>query len=167
MVKDEIQLGAFFTQHAFDDRDALGAQEFEAMTRVGRIRITSADDDRTDTGSQDRIDARRRKAMRAAGLERDVQDGVRGGFTTQRAEDLHLGVWIAGLGVEAFRDDLTAFRDHRPDHRVRVRKAPSLTGELEGSPHRRLGRRHGHDQRLRLREAVAALALPGVSCGSE
>ena len=81
MIKDKIQLGTFFPQHAFDDRDTLGAQQIEAMTSVGRIGVMSADDDGADTGSQDRIDARRRKAMRAARLQRDVQDGVRGGLT--------------------------------------------------------------------------------------
>ena len=105
--------------------------------------------------------------MRAARLERDVQDGVRRGLTPQRAQGHDLGVRLAGLGVEAFGDDLPAFGDHRPDHRVGVRAPPSLTSELEGSPHRRLGRGRGHDQRLRLRETAAALALPGVSCGSE
>ena len=105
--------------------------------------------------------------MRATGLQRDVQDSVCGGLTAQGAQGHHLGMRLAGLGVEAFGDNLTAFRNHRPDHRVGVRSAPSLTGELEGSPHRSLGSGDGHDQRLRLREAVAALALPGVSCGSE
>ena len=167
MVEDQVQRGALFSQHAFDDRDALGAQQVEAMARVGRIRIAGAHDDGAEAGGQDGVDARRRAAVRAAGLERHVQDGVRGGLTAQGAQRHHFGMRFSDLGVEPFGDDLAAFGDHRPDHRVRMRTAPSLTGELESSPHRRLGSRHGHGQRLRLRETAAALAEPGVSCGSE
>ena len=105
--------------------------------------------------------------MRATGLQRDVQDSVCGGLTAQGAQGHDFGMRLASLSVEAFGDNLAPFRNHRPDHRIGVGTAPSLTGELEGSPHRRLESRDGHDQRLRLREAVAALALPGVSCGSE
>ena len=167
VIEDQVQLGAFLAEHAFDDRDALGAQEFEAMAGMGRIRIAGAHDHGAETRGQDGVHARRSAPVRAARLERDVQDGVRGGLTAQGAQGHDLGMRLAGLGVEAFGDDLTAFGDDRPHHRVRVRAPPSLTGELEGSPHRRLGSGHGHDQRLRLRETAAALALPGVSCGSE
>ena len=81
MVKDEVQLGAFLAHHAFDDRNALGTQQVEAMAGVGRVRVARTHNDGTDIGSQDRIDARRCKAMRAARLKRDVQDGIRGGLT--------------------------------------------------------------------------------------
>ena len=149
------------------DRDALRAQQLKAMAGMGRIRIAGAHDHGAETGGQDGVHARRRAPVRAARLQRDVQDGVRGGLTAQGAQGHDLGMRLAGLGVEAFGDDPAAFGDDRPHHRVRVRASPSLTGELEGSPHRRLGSGHGHGQRLRLRETAAALALPGVSCGSE
>ena len=81
MIEEQIQCGALLSQDPFDDRDTLGAKQFEAVAGVGRIRIARADDDRTDAGSQDGVDAGRRAAVRAARLQRDVQDGVRGGLT--------------------------------------------------------------------------------------
>jgi hypothetical protein len=78
------------------------------MAGMGRVRIAGAHDDRADTGGQDRVHARGRPAMRAARLQRDVEDGVRGGLTAQRPQGHDFGMRLAGLGVETFGDDLTA-----------------------------------------------------------
>ena len=101
--------------------------------------------------------------MRAARLERDMQDCIGGGPAAQRAESHHLSVRLADLGMKTFGHDDPTLGDYRPDHRVRVRATPRLSGELQRSAHRGLGRGRRHDQRLRLRETAAALALPGVS----
>ena len=110
------------------------------MAGVGGVGIQRTHHDRTKTGLDDGVDARRRAAMRAARLQSDVQNSVRLRPTPEIAQHHDLGVRLTRLSMKAFRDNRTVLGNHRAHHRIRMSAPPGLPGELQGSTHRGLGR---------------------------
>jgi hypothetical protein len=110
------------------DLDALLAEMVEPAARFG-IRVGRPGDDAGDAGREDRVDARRRRAVVRARLHRHVEGRTAGAPAGRRERD-DLTVPAARLG-RAFADDLAAADDDRPHRRLRIRAPVGLFGELE------------------------------------
>ena len=111
------------------DVDAVLPKPVEAATVI-RMWIELSGDDTRHPGRQERIDARRRRPVMRAGLERDV-DRRAACVRSRRLQCDDLGVRAAPALVPAFADDLAAGDDHRADDGVRVGRPPAVLGELE------------------------------------
>ena len=114
------------------DLDALVAQDPEPAAGGLLGRVVGGDDHARDAGLEDRVRARRRLAVVAARLERDVhRRAARVGVAAGRGERLALGVRPAVGGVEALAEHLAVADDDGADHRIgRHAPAPAL-GELD------------------------------------
>ena len=111
-----------------DDLDPAGAKLVDA-TRSLDVRIARADDDTCDAGGDDRVRARRRRAVVRARLERDVHGRApRTRARCGKCDDL--GMAPLGLG-HAFTDRLAVTDDHGADRRLRVRPLRALARELD------------------------------------
>ncbi len=119
------------------------------------VRVELAGDDTRDAGLEERIDARRRRAVVRAGLERDVDRRAAGSLAGSLECD-DLGVRAALSLVPAFADDLTVGDDDRADDRIRVRRAAAVLRELDGALQE--AGLHARDPKLLAVELPAALA---------
>ena len=95
--------------------DALVAEDPEAAPGGLLGRVVGGDHDAADPGPQDRVGARRRLALVAAGLERDVEGRVREILQAAGLDRVDLGVHAAVFAVPALTQDL-AVADHDGAH---------------------------------------------------
>ena len=85
-------------------------------------------------GLDQRIGARRRAPVVAAGLERDI--GRRAASALARcAQCVHFGMRLAGTLVPALADDFVAVRDHAADARIGLRGEQTLLGQAQRTRH--------------------------------
>ncbi len=105
------------------------AEPLEAAT-VLRVRVELPRDDASDAGCEERVDARRRRAVVRAGLERDVHRRA-ACLLSRRLERDDLGMRLALALVPALADDLVPGDDDGPDDRVRMGRPATALGELE------------------------------------
>ena len=111
------------------DVDAGRAQDVEASCRF-RVRVTGAGDDFRHARRDERVGARRRRAVVGTRLHRHVQRRA-ARAPARRLQRDDLGVRAALPLVPALADDLAVAHEHGADDRIRMcRAAPSL-GELE------------------------------------
>jgi hypothetical protein len=88
---------------------------------MARIRIDRADDHAPQAGGQDRVDARRRSAVRGAGLERHVhRRAAREGRRGERAQRFDFRVRQPRASMVPARHDAPAAHDHRADGGIRA-----------------------------------------------
>ena len=111
--------------------DAVVAQDPQAAAGGVLGRVVGGDHHAQDPGLADRVGARRRAAVVAAGLQRHVQRGVGQVVSAGGANRLDLGVGRAERAVKALADRPVAVGDHRPDQRVGADPAAALLGELD------------------------------------
>ena len=95
------------------------------------VRILRADHDPRDARGDQRVGARRRRAVMGARLESDVDRRPPRALTCARERD-HLGVRPPLPLVPALPDHLAVRDDHRAHDRVRIGGAAPSLGELEG-----------------------------------
>ena len=95
--------------------------------------VVGGDDDAFDPRLADRVGARRRPALVAARLERDVQrratEVLRPGGTNR----LDFRVGAPELAVKALAEDLTVPGDHGADERIGADLATALLSQLDRS----------------------------------
>ena len=115
------------------DLDALVAQD--PQTAAARLlgRVVGADHDAREPGRDDRVGARRRLALVAAGLERHVERRAVRGRRRRRRDRLDLGVRAAVGAVPALAQDHAVARDDRAHDRVGLHVAQPVVGELDGT----------------------------------
>ena len=113
-----------------DHLDPLVAQDAEPAPGGVLARVVRGDHHARDPGRADRLRARRRAAVVAAGLERHVQR--RAVQVGPAAPDrLDLGVRAAELLVKALAEDLLVAADDRADERVRADPPAASLGQLD------------------------------------
>ena len=95
-----------------------------------RIRVALPHDDASDACREERVDARRRRAVVRAGLEGDVHDRA-ACLLSRGVERDDLRVRLSPPLVPALSDDLVPGDDDSPDDRVRMCRAAAALGELE------------------------------------
>ena len=113
------------------DLDALVAQDAQAAPRGVLAWIVRGDDQPCDAGLPDRIRARRRAAVVAAGLERHVQGGATQIPVAGGADRLDLGVGRSELLVKALPEDLVVAADDRADERIRAHPPAAALGQVD------------------------------------
>src|SRR5262245_27760648 len=114
-------------------------------------RILRSDHDLRDSRGEDRLDARRRRAMVVARLERHVERRAPRSLPGSRERD-HIRVGPAPSLMPALADDLTVAGDDRSDDRVRMRRPAPALRELDGPLE--------HQSALRSRYAAAMSCRP-------
>ena len=114
-----------------DDLDALVAQDPQAAAGGLLGRVVGGDDDAPDAGLDDRVGARRRLALVAARLERDVERRAFEVGHPAGLDRVDLGVRAAVDLVPALAEHLAVARDHGADDRVRLDRPEPPAGELD------------------------------------
>src|SRR5690606_29118594 len=96
-------------------------------------------------GRHQGIGTGRGAAVMAAGFQGDVGGGAArpvAGLT----QGMHLGMWLTGLGVPAFADDLAALHDDAADPWIGMGGIQPLARQLQGAGHELLvGGAHSFD----------------------
>ena len=114
-----------------DHLDALVTEDPEPASARVLARVIGGDDHTADAGLLDRLGARRRPAVVAAGLQRYVQRRVREVRAAGRADRLDLGVGRTECAVKALAEHVVDRRQHGADQWVGAHLAPALLGELD------------------------------------
>ena len=109
-------------------------QTVQAAPRHLRVRILHRGDHAADAGGNQRIAARRRTAVVAAGLKGDIGGGASRLFP-RYPQGVHFGVRLAGAIVEPFADDLAVFYNDTANVRVRMGGKATAGGELKRTRH--------------------------------
>lgn len=168
VVEEEIEATTGELRRALGEThlDAGGAQQVHPAPGVERVGVERADDHAADSGREEGVDAGRRPAVGAAGLEGHVQRGAGRGRAPEGAQGGDLGVRAAGAGMPALRDDSAILDEDGADHRIGMGVAPGAAGELERAEEGAVVRASRHAQRLRRRATGAALPVT-LRIGSE
>ena len=119
------------------DRDTGAAQLLKAPPRDQRIGVLHAGDHSANSSGDQRARARRRAALMAARLERDIERRPLG-LGAGLFERVDFGMVAAGKVVIAGADDLAAAHEHGADHRIGAGSsrgfARQTTGQAQIAP---------------------------------
>ena len=109
-------------------------QTIQTAPRHLRVWVLHRSDHAANAGGDQRIAARRRTAMVAAGFKGDVGGGALRLFAGH-AERVHFSMRLAGAIVKALADDFAVFHNDAADIRVRMGGKASARGKLQRSRH--------------------------------
>ncbi|MNT16852.1 hypothetical protein D3C72_1519760 [compost metagenome] len=109
-------------------------QLIQTTTGDLRIRILHRRNHTGNAGGDQCIGTRRRAAMVATRLQRDVSRGTTG-FFARHAQRMHFRMGFTGAQMVAFADDFAIAHNHAADVRVRCRSKTPQPRQFEGARH--------------------------------
>ena len=99
-----------------------------------RVGVLHGGYDAGDTGIDQRIGARRRTPVVAAGFQGDVGGGT-AGLVASLAQSMHLGMGLAGADMPAFADNDPIADDNAADTGIGMGGIQAFTGQFQGAGH--------------------------------